>query len=185
SDLLDKMVSEFVTAFNEQHKSGYGLNGVSEIPFFANVENEQGAAGRIVVANEIMTDLDNIAAASPIVDENEVETAYPGDGSNALALANIKDKLIFDGTARVQSFYKVIIGELAVDTSEVQQKMFNTDDLRDNVDFRRKQVTSVSLDEEFTNLIQYQHAYNAAARNITAVDEMLDRIINNMGIVGR
>jgi len=34
-------------------------------------------------------------------------------------------------------------------------------------------------------MIQYQHAYNAAARNITAVDEMLDKIINGMGVVGR
>ncbi|WP_449403867.1 flagellar basal body rod C-terminal domain-containing protein [Exiguobacterium artemiae] len=34
-------------------------------------------------------------------------------------------------------------------------------------------------------MIQYQHAYNAAARNITTVDEMLDKIINGMGLVGR
>ena len=40
-------------------------------------------------------------------------------------------------------------------------------------------------DTETTNLIRYQHAYNAAARVVTAFDEMLDRIINNMGIVGR
>ncbi|MFS8580221.1 MAG: hypothetical protein LOD88_09385, partial [Novibacillus thermophilus] len=42
-----------------------------------------------------------------------------------------------------------------------------------------------SLDEEMANLIMFQHAYNAAARNITAIDEMLDRIINGMGHVGR
>ena len=52
-------------------------------------------------------------------------------------------------------------------------------------DQRRMSVSAVSLDEEMTMMIQYQHAYNAAARNITAVDEMLDKIINGMGIVGR
>ncbi|WP_369813837.1 flagellar basal body rod C-terminal domain-containing protein [Halolactibacillus sp. JCM 19043] len=36
-----------------------------------------------------------------------------------------------------------------------------------------------------TNLIKFQHAYNAAARSMTTVDEMLDRIINNLGLVGR
>jgi flagellar hook-associated protein 1 len=36
-----------------------------------------------------------------------------------------------------------------------------------------------------TNMIKFQHAYNAAARNITVVDEMLDKIINGMGVVGR
>jgi flagellar hook-associated protein 1 FlgK len=44
---------------------------------------------------------------------------------------------------------------------------------------------AVSLDEEMANLIKYQQAYGAAARAITAVDEMLDRIINGMGLVGR
>jgi flagellar hook-associated protein 1 FlgK len=36
-----------------------------------------------------------------------------------------------------------------------------------------------------TNMIKFQHAYNAAARSMTVMDEMLDRIINNMGVVGR
>jgi flagellar hook-associated protein 1 FlgK len=50
---------------------------------------------------------------------------------------------------------------------------------------QRQSIGGVSLDEEATNMIRYQHAYNAAARLVTAFDEMLDRIINNMGIVGR
>ncbi|BBE21600.1 hypothetical protein MN0502_04830 [Arthrobacter sp. MN05-02] len=44
---------------------------------------------------------------------------------------------------------------------------------------------SVSMDEEQVNLLQYQHAYQGAARVMTAVDEMLDVLINRMGIVGR
>jgi len=43
----------------------------------------------------------------------------------------------------------------------------------------------VSLDEEMANLIKYQHAYDAAARVITAMDAALDTVINGMGIVGR
>lgn len=46
-------------------------------------------------------------------------------------------------------------------------------------------VAGVSLDEEMTNLIRFQHAYNAAARVITAMDEAVDTIINRMGLVGR
>ena len=45
-------------------------------------------------------------------------------------------------------------------------------------------VAGVS-DEEMTNLIRFQHAYNAAARVITAMDEAVDTIINRMGLVGR
>ncbi|MCE1252366.1 MAG: hypothetical protein LWX83_02330, partial [Anaerolineae bacterium] len=49
----------------------------------------------------------------------------------------------------------------------------------------RESVAGVSLDEEAANLIKYQQAYNASIRMMTAVDEMLDRVINNMGTVGR
>ncbi|WP_163071051.1 flagellar basal body rod C-terminal domain-containing protein, partial [Priestia flexa] len=40
-------------------------------------------------------------------------------------------------------------------------------------------------DEEMSNMIQFQHAYNASARMVTMIDEMLDRIINGLGTGGR
>jgi flagellar hook-associated protein 1 FlgK len=46
-------------------------------------------------------------------------------------------------------------------------------------------TSAVSIDEEMTNMIQFQHAYNAAARIMTLQDEVLDKIINGMGVVGR
>jgi flagellar hook-associated protein 1 len=46
-------------------------------------------------------------------------------------------------------------------------------------------TSAVSLDEEMTNMIQFQHAYNASARMITLQDELLDKIINGMGTGGR
>ncbi|MCC9195053.1 flagellar hook-associated protein FlgK [Arthrobacter sp. zg-Y916] len=45
--------------------------------------------------------------------------------------------------------------------------------------------SSVDLDEENLNLLAYQHAYQGAARVMTAIDEMLDTLINRTGIVGR
>ena len=49
---------------------------------------------------------------------------------------------------------------------------------------QRQAVSGVSLDEEMTELIKYQHAYNGAARVITAMDEALDKLINGTGRVG-
>ena len=45
--------------------------------------------------------------------------------------------------------------------------------------------TGVDLDEETANLLTYQHAYQGAARVLTAIDEMLDVLINRTGLVGR
>jgi flagellar hook-associated protein 1 FlgK len=49
----------------------------------------------------------------------------------------------------------------------------------------RDAVAGVNLDEEMTNMMSYQHAYSAASRLVTAVDEMLDQLINRTGLVGR
>ena len=49
---------------------------------------------------------------------------------------------------------------------------------------QRLSVSGVSLDEEMINMVKYQHAYNGAARVITVMDELLDKLINGTGRVG-
>lgn len=115
------------------------------------------------------------------------DEAFVGNGSNALALANVKDAILsYGGTqTNVQSFYQGMIGKLGDNASEANRMLKTAATLKDSVEQRRLSESSVSLDEEMVNLVKFQHAYNAAARNITLVDEMLDKIINGMGIVGR
>jgi flagellar hook-associated protein 1 FlgK len=85
----------------------------------------------------------------------------------------------------IETNYQGWIGKLGVDGEQANRMKNNSDVLRQSVEERRQSVSSVSLDEEMMNMIKFQHAYNAAARQITVVDEMLDKIINGMGIVGR
>lgn len=115
------------------------------------------------------------------------DEAFIGNGSNALALADVKDAIIsFGGNmTNVQSFYQGMIGRLGDIASEANRMYRTAATLKDSVEERRMSISSVSLDEEMTNMIKFQHAYNAAARNITMIDEMLDKIINGMGVVGR
>ncbi|MDA6963101.1 hypothetical protein OSM87_25875, partial [Escherichia coli] len=70
-------------------------------------------------------------------------------------------------------------------SQSAQKDLRNSAILAASVEQNRQSVSAVSLDEEMTNMIKFQHAYNASARNITVVDEMLDKIINGMGVVGR
>lgn len=53
-----------------------------------------------------------------------------------------------------------------------------------NLDDQRKSISSVSINDEGINLIKYQQAYNASSRIITALDQMLDKLINGTGTVG-
>ena len=192
---LDQMVYTFTTEFNAVHSSGWNLNetksgiknGVNFFEYDSSVPTEssfQGAATRLRLSDAIQSELNNIAASAKAESDNTPQLiGFSGDGSNALALANVKDELLnFGGTTtNVQSFYQGVIGDMAVNTNESERMTRNADTLKLSVDERRESVSGVSLDEEMSNLIQFQHAYNAAARTITMVDEMLDRIINGMG----
>lgn len=78
-------------------------------------------------------------------------------------------------------YYNKMTGELATlgnvfkDASEgLEQSKLETDNAR-------QQVIGVSSDEELTNMIKYQNAYNAASRYINVVSEMIETIISQMG----
>jgi flagellar hook-associated protein 1 len=186
-DNLDEMAFEFANAFNAVQKSGWSLDSVkagtkTEYSFFDGVDDKVGAAKNIKLHSDMegTIGLDHIAAASD--DEGK---AYSGDGSNALKLSEVRNSKIFSGSATLQSFYEGAIGKMAVDAQQAVRLTNNSAVLSQAVEQRRTSVSGVSLDEEMTNMIQFQHAYNAAARNITVIDEMLDKIINGMGVVGR
>ncbi|MGP4078946.1 flagellar hook-associated protein FlgK [Pseudalkalibacillus sp. R45] len=182
---LDEMAFQFANEFNAVHSGGYGLDqndpNTNTGKFFFNELTESKDVASLIKLHSDITGTDglnNIAASN---DGNA------GDGSNALDLSDVKDKeLSFDSSdTTIQSFYEGVIGEMAMDTQQANRLMNNSETLKQSVEERRQSVSGVSLDEEMTRMMQFQHAYNAAARNITSIDEMLDRIINGMGRVGR
>ncbi|WP_010099443.1 flagellar hook-associated protein FlgK [Ornithinibacillus scapharcae] len=134
---------------------------------------KEGYAGRIKVSDDVVNDISKIAAGKGTTN---------GDGQNALDLANVSEMdLPFSSEfSDFRTYFGNIIGQLGVMTQEAMRMEDNTSVLRHTVSENRQSISSVSLDEEFTNLIQFQHAFNAASRQITAMDEVLDRIINKM-----
>jgi flagellar hook-associated protein 1 len=180
---LDEMAFEFANAFNSVHQNGWSLDSIQSgaktaYSFFDGLGATAEGAAKGIKLHSDTDNLDHIAAATD---------PYSGDGSNALNLADVKNtNLTFtSGTATLQSFYEGAVGKMAVDAQQAVRLAKNSTVLSDAVQQRRTSVSGVSLDEEMTNMIQYQHAYNASARNITVIDEMLDKIINGMGVGGR
>jgi flagellar hook-associated protein 1 len=105
-----------------------------------------------------------------------------GDGSNAKALSEaLFQKINIGGTnATIGDFYKGIIGQLGTEVQTAQQSAENAVKMVQQVDHRRQSVSGVSIDEELTNMVRYQQAYNAAARYVSAVNDMLNTLINGM-----
>ncbi|MGE7931988.1 flagellar hook-associated protein FlgK [Viridibacillus arvi] len=188
---LSKLANAFVSAFNQIHNAGYQLNSATKGTDFFKID----ADGKVTVE---ITDPAQIAAST--------EPNEEGNGKLAIILSNLKTTALSDGKvidlgngssiiltfkagedlegATTQSFYQGLVGKIGVNGSEADKMAYNAATIQLTVSNKRASVSSVSLDEEMTNMIMFQQSYNASARMITVVDETLDKIINGMGRVG-
>lgn len=80
----------------------------------------------------------------------------------------------------ISSYFKDTVNRLAVQTQEAKRVVTNHEALLASLDESRNSISGVSLDEEMANMIQYQHAYQANAKIISTVDELLDVVINGL-----
>ncbi|WP_223552956.1 MULTISPECIES: flagellar hook-associated protein FlgK [Lysinibacillus] len=166
---LDNLANEFITKFNDIHKTGVGLDNSTGINFFA------GTTARDFKV--VITDPKQVAVSDTVGEEGNNQNMRKLAELQTQAQANLKQ-----GT--FQSYYKSLVGDLAVKGQEAERSAFNSKTLHLQISNNRDSMSSVSLDEEMTNMITFQQAYNANARMITVVDETLDKIINGMGRVG-
>ncbi len=126
---------------------------------------------------------DNISVL--ISDPSLIAASSVGGGPNtdngmAKQIANLRQS-----TTGTDAQYRAMIVELGVQAAVADRNHGIQQVITAQVDAARESVAGVNLDEEMTNMLSYQHAYSAAGRLVTAIDEMLDLLINRMGIVGR
>ncbi len=99
------------------------------------------------------------------------------DASVALDLADMGSSQ--NGT---DAIYRQAIVQLGVDTQTATNRNQIQNAATQSLDNARAQQSGVSLDEEMTNLVEFQHGYDAAARLLTTIDSMLDTLINHTGL---
>jgi len=124
----------------------------------------------------VLTDLRQVAASS----QAPVGGIVSLDGTNADALANIAT-----AADSPDSLYQNLVNGLGVVVQASSQGVSSLSAVVANVDAQRESNSGVNLDEEMTNLLAYQRAYEAAGRMMSAVDSALDTLINRTGMVGR
>ncbi|WP_037497474.1 flagellar hook-associated protein FlgK [Solirubrobacter soli] len=122
-----------------------------------------------------------IAVSAPIQAAPASITSGSGaTGSNDLALAVSQLR----GNPAIDGVYKAFVAKVGGDLNEAQRMQANAQVLTDSVEDRRTSVSGVSMDEEMSNLVRFQRAYQASARAMSTMDEMLDVLINRTGRVG-
>jgi flagellar hook-associated protein 1 FlgK len=149
-----------------------------EAPSFA-VAPVANPSGWIEINNLLFRDPSAIAAG---FGENG-RAANPGNGEAALAIAAIRNTDVMVGRLGTFDDYFAdavgrigLLGEQSETGKETQGLIMKQ--LRD----MRDSISGVNIDEELAEMIKYQHGYAAAARFITTVNDMLDTIINRMGV---
>jgi len=185
-----------VNGLNGLHQLGYTMSepARSASAFFVSGNGGPITAANIKVHAGILADASNIASSMRTTSDGTTESVVKGNKDLAMLLSQFNETKIdfssvtggaitLNGT--INDFYQSIVGQLGVQAEEAIRQTDNSKLVVDQVDARRQSVSGVSLDEEMTNMIKFQHAYNAAARMMTTVDELLDRIINGTGVVGR
>jgi flagellar hook-associated protein 1 FlgK len=138
---------------NAIHATGFDLDGNPGGDFFT-----MGPGG-IEVAAPVVADGRKVAASA---------TAGSLDGSVAQQLA---------GQTGPDTAYRQLVVRLGVSAQAVNRRVEVQDSIVQQVDEARESEAGVNIDEEMTNLVSFQHAYSAAARFITVVDQMVETII--------
>ncbi len=164
---LAQVATRLADVVNAQHSAGYDRSGASPTTDFFVKQPD----GRLVVG---IHDPDRVAASS-------TGTAG-GDagGGNALVLARQGS---LDGGP--DQAYRALVVTLGVEAQTANRSVDIQAAILGQVDAARESDAGVNLDEEMTNMLAYQRAYEGAARFLTSVDQMLDTLINRTGLVGR
>ncbi len=153
-------------------------------------------SGQNLIAARTLAVQQKVSSTGALI-ENEYE-AVPngaGDGTNAVYLSNLfnlnQSETQDTYTARpigvisLNSYYQSMTSKLGSDSENMDQKQDAQDDLIQQITNWRSSTAGVDWNEELTNMIKFQTGYSACARCLTTMDEMLDKLINSTGMVGR
>ena len=134
-------------------------------------------SSEITIAKDL-EDLNKLASAKNIEE-------VPGDNTNILEMVGTRHNIKLYEWGAPEDYIKSLVSNLGVDASEANRVSMNQAQLVNEFSMSRDSVMGVSLDEEMSNMIKFQTAYNANARMVNVYDEMLDLVVNRLGTVGR
>ncbi|MNC06456.1 flagellar hook-associated protein FlgK [compost metagenome] len=182
-----------VKGINGLLQLGYTVSGTTPekgLALFTSKDSGAITAGNITLNPEIQKDPNKISTSMRVTGAGTAnEKVVIGNNDMALIMAGLKTGKFDFGAAlstpgTVDDFFSSIVGQLGVQTQEAERQTKNAEQLTDQVELNRQSVSGVSLDEEMTDLIKFQHAYSAASRFMTTFDELLNKLINGTGRVG-
>ncbi len=169
---LDGLAASVVSRVNDLHTSGTDLDGGAGKKFFDDSAAPVTAAN--IKINAEITANPRLVVASPLTQPGQT-------GTVAGAIANLltdKDSTVNSQTGSFSSIFSSMISETGEKVQSADDALQTQSVIISQLTTQRESVSGVSLDEEAINLMQYQKAYEAAARFIKIADEMTQTILS-------
>lgn len=163
---LDTLAGTLISEVNTVHSAGFGLSGTTGEDFFTGTDASDIAMNGTLAGDPSMIQASGVAGAV-------------GDNSVIVQMAQLADKQ--NGALAGQTFlesYGQTVAALGQALNGTNTQLANQQIVESMLLRQRDSVSGVSLDEEMTDLIKFQRGFEASAKLITTIDEMLEIVMN-------
>jgi flagellar hook-associated protein 1 FlgK len=163
---LDTLASTVITRVNQLHAAGFGLGTPPStgVNFFTGTDAASIAVNAAIVGNV------NLIAASG--------DGTAGNNAVALQLGAVQNEfLLSGGTQTLDQFFAGMVSDIGSQVNGTSTYAKTQELVLQQLEAQRQSVSGVSLDEEMTNMIQYQRAFDAASKIVKTIDEMYQTVI--------
>ncbi len=161
---LDQLAFTFATEVNALHRVGTDLDGDTLQNFFVEPAAIAGAASSLEMS---ISSTHDIAAGT---------SAAPGDNTNALSLLQLEQQQTI-GNDTLVSYYGKIVSTVGVEAARNRQAQQGYEDSLIQLQNMRDGIDGVSLEDEMINLMKYQKGFEASAKFLATVDEMMGTLL--------
>ncbi len=181
------------------HADGYMLNSVegdapSGVRFFTITGDDGNPIDSTTFINgkttmsDITSEYDNITAKNFAVSEdimNDLNTISTGNApgevgniENLNSIIKMRHNVYMFEEGAPEDYIKAAVAGLGIDGQQAERLTSIQNVIIKQIENRRLSDSGVSIDEEMTNLVKFQHAYNASAKMIVTIGELYDTLLN-------
>jgi flagellar hook-associated protein 1 FlgK len=160
---LDQIAYEVVQQINTIHASAYNLDGGTGVNFFATLASAADASRLIDLNAVVAADTRKIAAS---------QLSTGNDNQKALQMANLLHNPVFTGGS-ITDQYRSLVFSVGSDLSAAEVNLREHSSILHQLTNRRQSISGVNIDEETVQILQFQRSYEASAKLLRTVDELL------------
>lgn len=155
----DGVTDNVVTPYDDRYVDGYKIITARNFSISADVDNDP---------------VNNISASAA--------GGQAGNNANVNSLLDMRHNTYMFMEGSGEDFIKTLISTLGVDGQQYGVYLNTQEGIMQQIENRRQSISGVSLNEEMTNLVKYQQIYGASAKMIQAFSDVLDTLMNNLGV---